>query len=130
MTEPTPTVRVSVAQRDAVIHILPIAQVEFARTSDQKVLGETIAAAVVSAEDYSTTRYLIGTRDPNGNTLIYGTFPTHAAAIKVIESGLVGVTQGSQAGVFPLIPIPRPAKRKAAPKAAPKSRGKNAPAET
>ena len=130
--EPTPAIRVSVAQRDAVLHALPLAQVEFARTGDQKALGTAIAAAVLSAEDYSATRYLIGTRDSHGNTYIFGTFPTHAAAIKVIEAGLVGTTNDgeSKAGIFPLIPVPRPPKRKAAPKAAPKSRGKNAPAET
>ena len=104
--------RVSVAQRDAVLLALPDALAAQRNSGNPNDFASIIATAVVGAEDGTKTRYVIGVRNPTGSTEIYGTYPTHAAALKAIESGHVGTMQEARGGIFPLLAAPRADRKK------------------
>ncbi len=68
--------------------------------------ARVMAQAVITAEDGHKTRYVVCVKD--GTELyVYGTYATFAAAKKALDQGSLGFTEGSRAGVFPLIPAPK-----------------------
>lgn len=70
-----------------------------------------LAAAVLTATD-GKTRYVIGARDPNGNTYIFGPYATYTTAQNVVAVGLPEMPEGTRAGIYPLIPAPKAPRKK------------------
>jgi putative N-acetylmannosamine-6-phosphate epimerase len=84
--------------------------------TDMDEFIHNLCLAVITADD-PTTRYVVGTRDPHGNTIIYGPYATADAAHKALDSGACAHIAGTQGDVYPLVPspkIPRTRKKKEA----------------
>lgn len=108
--------RVTAAMRKAALFTLSNA----ATYPHTQALINDLCEAIITADDHGTRRFVIGTRDQHGNTLIYGPYPNSDAAQKAIDAGAVGISEHTTAWIFPLIPSPRPLK-------APKSRSTATP---
>jgi hypothetical protein len=72
--------------------------------------ADALLASILGARDSDTT-YVVGTRYPSGATEIYGPYATVDAANKAIDAGVCAHSPGAVAGIFPLIPAPKPAVR-------------------
>ena len=69
--------------------------------------ARVMAEAVVTAEDHSKTRYCVAVRTPTNELVVFGPYATFTAAKAAIDTGSLGVAEGSRGGVFPLIPAPK-----------------------
>ena len=103
--------RVTAGMRRAVVDVLALSAT-YPSMSD---LVEALAVAVVTSDDRST-RYVVGSRDPHGNTTIYGPYATAAAAEKAMAAGACATVDGTTGAVYPLVPSP---KRERAPRKPP-----------
>lgn len=78
---------------------------------DLEVAAAILAEAVLTAEDGDKTRYVVGERTPQGRAVVYGPYATFNAAQTAITTGAVGTSEGSTAGVWPLVPAPKKKKK-------------------
>lgn len=68
--------------------------------------ADVLIFSILAARD-DQTNYVVGTRNPEGSTEIYGPYGTRAAADKALAAGVCCTTQGARSAVFPLIPAPK-----------------------
>lgn len=68
--------------------------------------AEALCLVIITADD-PTTRYVVGTRDPHGNTTIYGPYATADAAKKALDSGACAHIDGTRGDIYPLVPSPK-----------------------
>ena len=98
-------VRVTAGQRRAAAHVI-------AHRADYPTLEEMVDAlclAVLAAEDESARRVIV-LRSTAG-VFVYGPYASYATALKVAESGALGL--GGMAGIFPLTSAPKSPRTKA-----------------